>query len=529
MGLERTWPSLRAWILTAGLHLLLTACGSGGGGGDGGGAGSNQDTTAPTVAYTSPASGSSDASITAPVTAVFSEPLDPSSMTESTFVVSGGSTGTVTLSSGTARFMPYPAFAYGTTYTATLTTGVRDLAGNPLGSSYSWTFTTVPVQPGALDLSFNGSGKVVTTFGSGEEQGNAVLVQPDGKIVAAGVANGDFCLARYEADGSLDTSFSGDGKATSFFVGTSSYDVVNALVLQPDGRILAAGSSESTFAVARYHTDGSLDTTFDTDGKATVPGLIGYCNAIAIQPDGKILLGGTDGSTLLTLVRLQANGALDTTFDTDGIAKGYAGPGGNGVAAALAVQPDGKILAAGTGDGGTYMSLMRFHANGSLDTMFGSGGRVLANVAYSSALGQCVHLQADGRIVLAGTTGNTFGLYRYASDGTLETVFQSDSSHGREYLRGLAVQADGKFVAAGYRMTSSSIYGDFVLRRYGTDGSFDTTFGTAGRVTTAVGVGSADHDGGHAVAIQPDGRIVVVGTTYGGALGRDLIVARYWP
>ena len=85
------------------------------------------------------------------------------------------------------------------------------------------------------------------------------------------------------------------------------------------------------------------------------------------------------------------------------------------------------------------------------------------------------------------------------------------------------------FVAAGYRMTSSSIYGDFVLRRYGTDGSFDTTFGTDGRVTTVVGVGSGDHDGGHAVGIQPDGKIVVVGTTYGGALGRDLIVARYWP
>jgi uncharacterized delta-60 repeat protein len=210
---------------------------------------------------------------------------------------------------------------------------------------------------GSLDTSFGGggTGTVTTPFSANTDQANALALQPDGKLVAAGSAsNGDtsdFALARYNADGGLDTSFNATGKVTTP-IGSAS-DAAKALALQPDGKLVAAGfafnGSNFDFALARYNPDGSLDANFDFDGKTTTP--IGSsqeeAHALTVQPDGKLVAAGfaTNGAREFALVRYNANGSLDTSFDADGKVTTAFGIGDE--ANALALQPDGKLVAAG--------------------------------------------------------------------------------------------------------------------------------------------------------------------------------------
>ena len=248
----------------------------------------------------------------------------------------------------------------------------------------------------------------------------------DGKIVAAGTADfQQFALARYEADGSLDDTFGGDGRVlTSLSDGS---DWAAAVIVQTDGKIVAAGTAGSTefsgtFALARYDTDGTLDDTFGGDGKVRTDfnAEQDVAFALAQQADGKIVAaGGGDASGgRAALARYDTDGSLDSTFSSDGKVRTDF-TAGIDAARGVAIQADGKIVTAGHG-GYRRFALARYDADGSLDATFGAGGKVLTNFIRQSGLtlelATGIALQADGKIVAAGMAGvrsDRFALARY--------------------------------------------------------------------------------------------------------------------
>jgi uncharacterized delta-60 repeat protein len=388
----------------------------------------------------------------------------------------------------------------------------------------------IPSGPsGSLDVCFGASGRRRTNFGL-DSSAQAVAIGSDGKIVVAGTRS----LARYTSNGSLDTTFSGDGKMLIDFSST-------ALALQSDGKIVVAGYTSSDFAIVRYTSNGSLDTTFDTDGVVTTDFGTSTDEAygVAIQSDGKIVVAGTSTSSTtaedFALARYNSNGSLDTTFDGDGkvttdIFLSF------DFARAVAIQADGKIVVAGYTriSPDADFAVVRYNSNGSLDTSFGSGGKVVtefnAGNPFNSTNVYALALQSDGKIVVVGDTydGNTgfkdFALVRYTSNGFLDTSFDTDGkvttgfSSGDDIAYAVAVQSNGKIVVAG---TSSTVIRDFALARYNSNGSLDTTFDTDGKVTTDF---DATTNLAYALAIQSDGKIVVVGENLG-----DFALVRYNP
>ncbi|MFJ8163605.1 calcium-binding protein [Streptomyces sp. NPDC096136] len=335
---------------------------------------------------------------------------------------------------------------------------------------------------GSLDPTFNGDGdndgRIQTDLRGGDDAAEAVAVQPDGKLVVAGYssepdANGSFTVARFNPDGSLDTTFDGDGFTVTDF-GTTGPQGAYGVVIQAGGAIVAAGESGTSVAVARYNAaDGSLDPSFDGDGRVTTAFAGGSASAydVALQSDNKIVIAGRSGYNYpsndsdFALARYNPDGSLDTTFDGDGrVTTGFTGPD---VANGVKVQADGKIVTAGSA--GFDVALARYNpADGSLDTTF------------------------DG-------------------DGKVTTDFGTNTLDG---AADLALQSDGRIVAAGISQA------DFGVARYNTNGSLDTGFGTGGKVHTDVSSGYFDT--AYAVALQSDGKIVVSGNT-----GDDRGLVRY--
>lgn len=396
---------------------------------------------------------------------------------------------------------------------------------------------------GSLDTSFDADGKVTTAISSYEDLGRAVAIQTDGKIIVAGYSftgtNYDFVLVRYNTNGSLDTSFDGDGKAITGVL--SSTDQAYAVTIQADGKIIAAGytynGSNIDFALVRYNTNGSLDTSFDFDGRVITPVLTStdQINAVSVQPDGKIVAAGQSRNGTyydFALVRYNANGSLDTSFDTDGklttpilSTDDYAN--------ALVIQSDGKILATGNSKIGTTddFALVRYNVNGSLDTSFDADGKLTSDVGSIYSTARAVAIQTDGKIVAAGYgsngNNNDFAVVRYNTDGSFDTTFDGDgktltpvlSSTDQAYA--VAIQADGKIVVVGQSYNGSNY--DFAVIRYNSDGSLDTSFDGDGKATTGV---LSSNDNAYAVAIQTDGKIVVAGQSYNGS-NYDFAVVRY--
>jgi uncharacterized delta-60 repeat protein len=265
---------------------------------------------------------------------------------------------------------------------------------------------------GSLDTAFGVNGVVTTpvslTF---DDEPTSLVIQPDGKIVAAGqTQNIDFALVRYDADGALDATFGVGGVVTTNFpIGMSGgVDVANDVIIQSDGKLVAAGRSAGRFGVARYNTNGSLDSSFGVGGVvSTVVGMDPFMAAYAVvqQPDGKLLVGGTgyndiDGHYAYALVRYNADGSLDTAFGTDGIVK--TDFGGGSTSYDLVLRPDGKIVLVGDGSNGTSglgVSLVQFDEDGSLDATFGSGGVVHTAVGTRAT---DVLLQPDGKLIVLG-------------------------------------------------------------------------------------------------------------------------------
>lgn len=275
---------------------------------------------------------------------------------------------------------------------------------------------------GALDSTFGGGDGIVQIGFNGNDYASDIVRQGDGKLLVSGVGGPaeDFALARFNADGTLDTNFGGgDGKVTTDF---GDYDWSSRLALQQDGKIVAVGgtffggvpANESDFAVARYQSNGSLDTGFSGDGKATL-GFDGFDSAssVAIQPNGKVVVGGTGvlaGKMHVTLVRYLANGTLDPGFGGGGgVVTNDLGPFGSNVSD-LVLQPDGRIVTGGYGgEAAEDFLIVRYNPSGSLDTTFGGGDgwatadfTGLGNFDAASALA----LQQDGKIVAVGTAAN---------------------------------------------------------------------------------------------------------------------------
>ena len=245
---------------------------------------------------------------------------------------------------------------------------------------------------GALDRSFGTGGTVTTDFAGNFDSANALVVQAGGKLVAAGEAGvpdgsgaTDFGLARYHRDGALDRSFGTGGTVTTDFFGDG--ERVTALVEQPGGKVVAAGAAftgggaNPDFALARYHRDGTLDVSFGTGGKVTTDfGAHDVANALVVQADGKLVVAGftfvEPSLSSFALARYHADGSLDRSFGTGGrVTTVFTG---TDVATALLVQADGRLVAAGDSETATNrdFALARYNPDGTLDTRFGVGGKV---------------------------------------------------------------------------------------------------------------------------------------------------------
>ncbi|MBK8465046.1 MAG: hypothetical protein IPL32_04375 [Chloracidobacterium sp.] len=432
----------------------------------------------------------------------------------------------------------------GSTPTATNTpTATSTPTNTPTGTQTpSPTPTPCPTINSALDPTFDGDGKVTTPILSASDNAKALAIQPDGKIVAAGSAfgaNNDFAVARYNPNGSLDTTFDGDGKVTTA-VGAGS-DEAYAVAIQADGKIVAAGYSSNGFAVVRYNTNGSLDTTFDGDGIVTTEFGISFADVvehILIQSDGKIVAAGySDGGSDFAVARYNTNGSLDTTFDGDGKVTTAIGTSDD-IGRSAALQTDGKIVVAGsTSTGGTNsdFALVRYNTNGSLDTSFDGDGKVTTPTGAGTGGATSVKIQTDGKIVAVGNAGDgsfesvDFAAIRYNTNGSLDTTFDGDGKvitpvgTTADYANSVVLQSDGKIVTVGSVVIDPGGDWDFGAVRHNTNGSLDSTFDGDGKVTTAFGTNT---DEALAVAIQPDGKIVAAGYRFDGA-NSDFALVRY--
>jgi uncharacterized delta-60 repeat protein len=400
--------------------------------------------------------------------------------------------------------------------------------------------TAMAQRPGSLDPSFSGDGKLIDGILHNSEAAKAVAVQSDGKIVAVGASfdnyiEGGFALARYNSDGSLDTSFDGDGLVTTK-IGPQAE--ARSVVIQGDGKIVAAGYSNGKFAIARYNPNGSLDTSFDGDGVVLTSFGFYFDQAysVAIQSDGKIVAAGSTTESRspdaedLAIARYNTDGSLDTSFDGDGRVITLIGTPTNRIYS-IAIQSDGKIVAGGWGNG---FGLFRYNTDGSLDSSFDGDGKVIASDG-APQLDKyeinSVAIQSDGKIVAAGTNHSISPgsevLFRYNMDGSLDTSFDGD---GRVYTslvgsngdRTLGIQSDGKIVAMGLGPSNPYL---LAISRYNANGSYDTSFDGDGRVFTSLGTGY--HSGDDAqVAIQPEGKIVIASSGLNGT-GADFVLGRY--
>jgi uncharacterized delta-60 repeat protein len=397
---------------------------------------------------------------------------------------------------------------------------------------------------GDLDPTFGIGGKVMTDLQSSTDIANAVAIQADGKLVVVGqtyqnndFSNEDFVVARYNTDGRLDRTFGARGRVTTDFPGLAA--VPSAVVMQPDGKIVVAGGAfplftfAGDFKVVRYNSNGSLDTSFGSGGivTTTFPGDGSYAFAVALQSDGKIIAAGTDyvnfnpgemSDTDFALARYNTDGNLDTTFGNGGtVTTDFFGNEDD--AFSVLIQSDGKIVAVGSANSpANYydFAAVRYLSNGAIDSTFGAAGKVNTDFGVRGFdRAESAALQADGRIVAAGFaisangSSQNFAVARYTSSGVLDTTFSNDGLTQIDFgsccqsAYKVLLQSDGKIITVGFPNTESSD-SDFLLARLNSTGSLDTTFGIAGEMRTSFGNLNGGAYGG---ALQTDGKVVAVG------------------
>ena len=407
-------------------------------------------------------------------------------------------------------------------------------------------------------------GKVITDLG-GYDDAVGVAIDANGKIVVAGssynIVNGgtSFAFTRYNSDGSLDTSFSLDGKVITS-AGPGIFGVDN-FEIDANGKYLITSFSiafnpvsstvTSSNVIARFNTDGTLDATFGTGGIISTPLSDGvtsnYYNSgssIALQANGSILNVGTlnnniNGLGEFILLRREANGALDTTFDSDGIVTTGFGAGNYGTATDVLLQSDGKIIAVGTVLADTLGSdlsatnvLVRYNTNGSIDTAFGIAGIASFDIGMGNETYASATLQADGKILIIGTTaayippvnpsdppGRILGdvkIARITTTGALDTSFGvngvvTTDMGGDDDAAIVKVQSDGKILVAGESARFGNQFSkDLTVARYNSDGTLDNTFGVNGKLITGF---PGEQFEVADLTIQADGKILITGSS----------------
>jgi uncharacterized delta-60 repeat protein len=430
-----------------------------------------------------------------------------------------------------------------------------------------WVFASpVAAAPGDLDRSFGQRGTVITNLTPWNENTGDVAIQADGRIVVVGRASsrsgyGSFAVLRYRAGGRLDRGFGRDGVVVTDV--SKREDSASAVAMQPNGKVVVVGTANvagrETITIVRYRRAGALDRTFGAQGIATVDVGAPTDNEtgedVAIQPNGKLVVAGSvSGSSSFALARLDRLGEPDDTFDGDGVATADVG-GELAVTSSLAIQPDGEIVVAGaswTEAGFDGIAMVRFAADGQVDGTFGTGGIATAEFTAGSDGGGDwaggVAIQRNSRIVVAGDAGgpaeytSSFGVARFLANGSLDPSFHGEGTVRTNFTRwddsasDVAIQANGKIVVVGVAGYMWGSVPTFAIARYRADGTLDPSFGDGGKLRTRVGgvqpgqqtdiVGSW----ASAVALQADGRIVVAGDVDRAAAGRidgRLAVARY--
>jgi uncharacterized delta-60 repeat protein len=400
-------------------------------------------------------------------------------------------------------------------------------------------------QAGSLDPTFGNNGIFTTNFTQVDASiAIAVALQSDGKIIAGGAVPSGLSqtvgLVRLNSNGTLDTTFGKGGFVTNDF--GVEFAEVYGIAIQPDGKILAAAEGITGGSIGRFNADGSVDTTFGASGFAVSRQVNagGGPAALALQPDGEIIVTGNS-----VMARYAAEGALDTTFGTGGVA-----PLDGVFATGIVLQADGKILITSGSSAPHQVStvppplafleagaIARYKANGRPDKTFGISGQA---ACVASAAG--IALQSDGKIVVAGTItsslivgGNEtgFGLVRYNTNGAIDTSF---GAHGGVITGftpdaaalGLVIQTNGDIVVAGQSVTGSGRFAtSFALARYTSAGKLDPTFGMGGKVITTLGNNTVSWIS--SLVLQSDGKIVTVGNTgaNSGEFLDNFVVARY--
>ncbi len=407
-------------------------------------------------------------------------------------------------------------------------------------------FTIGFAASGDLDTTFGDGGKVITNIsGNFNDRVLGMAIQSNGRIVAVGDRYNiertayDFAVVRYKSNGSLDTSFSGDGKLVTNLGGR---DTATDVAIQSDGKIVVSGqtcNSEGTcdLAVARYKANGSLDTTFGSSGKKIVDfgsGDNGSLGGIAIQSDGKIVIGGfmvnSHGDRDFTVYRLKTNGALDTAFSGDGKVNIGFGSGRNDYVEDLLLQGS-KIMVVGrtcdASDANCNFAVARLKSNGSLDTTFSEDGRQTTNLGGNDAAHGAA-LQSDGKLVVVGdkkvSDTKQCAVVRYSASGNLDTTFNST---GKKILSSgwgctdVIIQSNKIIMSTPVAISALSAFG---LIRLKSNGTLDTTFSGDGIVT--IDFGGDDFPVG-GIALQRDGKYVVAGRTFDGQ--DDFALARVLP
>lgn len=384
--------------------------------------------------------------------------------------------------------------------------------------------------PGDLDPTFSGNGLLSLRPGDAEAQAHAITQQTDGKLVLAGWGPGGFMAARVAEDGTPDRAFGVDGFATAAFPGGNSAAL--AVLQQPDGKLVLAGITDSTngyqeIALARFNSDGVLDDGFGNGGALTLDlgGSHDRADALIQQADGKLVIAGASISGdryLMVLVRFNSDGTIDTTFGSSGTTLVDFGGGSGSTGSAIGQQSDGKLVVAGTvydgGWGAGDVGIARLTANGALDRSFDGDGRLRVDVSEQDQAFD-VAIQLDDAIVVGGCSFSAAGiggaaLLRVHGDGSMDNSFGNAGKAVLDYpgcLHSIVAQADGKLVATG---TRGSVFEEWemILARFNANGSLDSSFGIDGVATADFGTGSSTPlSVGDALIRQSDGKYVAAG------------------
>lgn len=390
-------------------------------------------------------------------------------------------------------------------------------------------------QPGSLDGTFGINGIVITSIDSFGAQVNSIAQQGDQKIIFGGFSRSsfvskDFALARSNADGTLDNTFGLGGIVITPIEPRSEG---SSLAIQNDGKIIVGGFSDWFINIARYTVDGILDSTFGNGG-IVITDLPGFyserCKSVAIQSDGKILLGGyaqhnNNDNSYFILLRYNEDGTLDSSFGTEGQVVGI-----EGRCYSIAVQSDGKILLGGSSN--LNFAVARYTTTGLLDNTFGQEG-IANTVIGNSSEANSIAIQSDGNILLGGysysnNTSSDFTLARYNLNGVLDNTFGTNGivitsfGNASSIANAIGLEENGKIIMAGNSFDDSNFSG-FALVQYESNGSLDASFGNNGKVITSI---ESFNNDATSLTVQNDGKVVLGGYTFNTST-TEMMLVRY--